>query len=275
MIVNELEKMIIISKKENKNPIMVVAMAGTTLYGAYDTIDEINNICKKYKLWLHVDGGWGGSLIFSRRYKYLFNGIQHADSITWNPHKMLQIPFQCSILILKNKNIAKKCNFMNVEYLFSNDKFYDTALDTGNKYVQCGRRVDIMKLWIAWKTRGEDQFEKDIDKIMDLSMSFRNKIRSNKNFKLINLKPQCTNICFWISDRFDNNQYLSAITKNIKKIMIENGEMMISIQSLTTKTTVLPNFFRIVFINPLLEDIDINIVRDMLLSYLSISLKSK
>ncbi|HKL39565.1 MAG TPA: pyridoxal-dependent decarboxylase, partial [Cryomorphaceae bacterium] len=67
-------------------PFMVCSTAGTTETGSFDAIDEISDLAKKYGLWHHVDGSWGGSLILSKKFQPLFTGLERADSFTWNPH---------------------------------------------------------------------------------------------------------------------------------------------------------------------------------------------
>ena len=64
-----------------------------------------------------------------------------ADSISWNPHKMLGIPLQCSMLLTRHVGLMKAAHGVAAPYLFQKDKFYDTALDTGDSSLQCGRKV--------------------------------------------------------------------------------------------------------------------------------------
>ncbi|RYP55442.1 hypothetical protein DL769_010170 [Monosporascus sp. CRB-8-3] len=78
---------------------MVNATARTTVLGAYDPFREIGAICKEFRLWFHADGSWGGVVAFSARQKYKLSGVEPAYSITFNPHKMLNIPITCSFLL--------------------------------------------------------------------------------------------------------------------------------------------------------------------------------
>lgn len=61
--------------------------------------------------------------------------------MAWNPHKMLGAPFQCSLFLVKGKNILLEANCAGARYLFQQDKHYDVAWDTGDKSIQCGRKV--------------------------------------------------------------------------------------------------------------------------------------
>lgn len=116
-------------------------------------MQEIADICKKYDIWLHVDAAWGGGLIFSQKHRGKLNGIERADSLVINPHKLLAVPQQCSILLVKNKGILYQCHSQGAEYLFQRDKYYDKSYDPGDKYLQCGRKCDVFKFWLMWKAK--------------------------------------------------------------------------------------------------------------------------
>lgn len=103
MIPEDLEKKILEAKAEGKTPYFVNATAGTTVFGAFDPIDEIADICQKYNLWMHVDGAWGGGALLSKTYSPLLKGVERADSMTWNPHKLMGVPQQCSLVFTKHK----------------------------------------------------------------------------------------------------------------------------------------------------------------------------
>lgn len=123
------------------------------MLGAFDPLIEIADICQEFGMWLHVDAAWGGGLIFSRRHSVLLRGIQRADSILFNPHKLLAVPQQCSLLLTRHQNIFKQAHSKQASYLFQKDKFYSTDLDVGDKYLQCGRRPDVLKFWFMWQAK--------------------------------------------------------------------------------------------------------------------------
>ena len=237
-------------------PLLIVATSGTTVLGAFDNIANISVIAKQYNMWLHIDAAYGGSVIYSMSNKHLLNGIYDGDSITWNPHKALRVSLQCSLFMTKSKDILKNALGTSAEYLFS-EKPYDSSFDTGDKYLQCGRKVDILKLWSAYKTRGENEFGLDIDVCFNLSKLFASKVDSHPNFKLV-MHPISTNVCFWWIKKnviYEPND-LNKLTLEIKKKMLFKGEMMISFQPLSCWK--LENFFRIVFIKSELTPNDLD-----------------
>lgn len=131
----------------------IFEILGTTVLGAFDPLIEIAEICQDLKIWLHVDAAWGGGLIFSKKHCGLLRGIERADSILFNPHKLLAVPQQCSLFLTKHDNILTKAHSKGATYLFQKDKFYSAELDPGDKYLQCGRRADVLKFWFMWQAK--------------------------------------------------------------------------------------------------------------------------
>uniref|UniRef100_A0A8C7T500 Glutamate decarboxylase 2 n=1 Tax=Oncorhynchus mykiss TaxID=8022 RepID=A0A8C7T500_ONCMY len=199
MIPADLERKILEAKQKGFVPFFVSATAGTTVYGAFDPLIAISDICKKYQVWFHVDGAWGGSLIMSRMHKWKLDGVERSVlKLTWNPHKMMAVPLQCSALLVREEGLMQNCNQMHACYLFQQDKHYDLSYDTGDKALQCGRHVDIFKLWLMWRAKGTIGFEAQIDKCLELSEYLYNKIKDREGYEMVfNGKPQHTNVCFW------------------------------------------------------------------------------
>nr|XP_039266619.1 acidic amino acid decarboxylase GADL1-like [Styela clava] len=266
MIVSELEKEIQKAKNEGAIPIFVVATAGTTVLGAFDPFNEIADICEKHGIWMHVDGCWGGSLMLSKKYKHICNGIERSDSLAWNPHKMISMPIQCSLLVTKHEGLMSKAHGLDVPYLFQPKKPYDVKYDVSRDLIQCGRRADAFKLWLAWKARGDEGFEKHVDKAMENAEYFLELVKKRDNFRLVTQQPKLTNISFWFippslrnqkeDDEFWEKMHLVAPT--IKTRMQKDGTMLVGYQPLES----LVNFFRMIVINNRVTHEDIEFVLD-------------
>lgn len=86
---------------------------------------------------------------------------------------------------------------MSAEYLFMTDKQYDISYDTGDKVIQCGRHNDIFKLWLQWRSKGTEGFERQQDRLMDLAQYQVRRIKEQSDrFHLI-MEPECVNVSFW------------------------------------------------------------------------------
>lgn len=250
MDVNHLRQEIERAIKENAKPIMISATAGTTVLGAIDPLDDVADVCQEFGIWMHVDAAWGGGILMSHKYRTLLKGIERADSVTWNPHKLLAVPQQCSTFLLRDENILLQANSASATYLFQKDKFYDPKWDVGDKYLQCGRRADVLKLWLMWQAKGTTGLEKHVDTLYSNAEYFTELIQKREGFKLVLDKPEFVNICFWYippslrshQDDEDYHEKLNKVAPKIKERMIKSGSMMITYQPLGK----LPNFFRLV-----------------------------
>ncbi|XP_009892866.1 PREDICTED: glutamate decarboxylase 1 [Charadrius vociferus] len=259
----DLEAKILEAKQKGYVPLFVNATAGTTVYGAFDPIQEIADICEKYNLWLHVDAAWGGGLLMSRKHRHKLNGIERANSVTWNPHKMMGVLLQCSAILVREKGILQGCNQMCAGYLFQQDKQYDVSYDTGDKAIQCGRHVDIFKFWLMWKAKGTVGFENQINKCLELAEYLYTKIKNREEFEMVfEGEPEHTNVCFWyippslrgMPDCEERREKLHRVAPKIKALMMESGTTMVGYQPQGDKV----NFFRMVISNPAATKSDID-----------------
>jgi sulfinoalanine decarboxylase len=139
MNTNLLEQKIIEDISFGYVPLMIISTSGTTQLGSFDNLEINGLIAKKYNLWHHVDGAFGGITIFNDKQKYLMNGIKKCDSLTIDLHKILSIPISSSLLLMNNYDL--KLLDEDAFYLFSNEN------DLGRKSIQCARRNDALKMW--------------------------------------------------------------------------------------------------------------------------------
>ncbi|XP_041914605.1 glutamate decarboxylase 1 isoform X3 [Alosa sapidissima] len=267
MIPAELESGIVTAKAKGLVPFYVNATAGTTVYGAFDPLDDVANICDRHGLWMHVDAAWGGGLLMSKRHCAKLNGIDRASSVTWNPHKMMGVPLQCSAFLVRKKGILQECNQLRAAYLFQPDKHYDVSYDTGDKTIQCGRHVDVFKFWLMWKAKGSEGFESQINRCLDNAEYLYDKLEGRADFKLLfKSKPEHSNVCFWYLPQsvrsmpagLERNNKLHTVAPKIKAKMMEEGQTMIGYQPLEDKV----NFFRCVFSNPATQREDVDFLLD-------------
>ncbi len=150
------------------HPFFVNATAGTTVLGAFDTIEPLTDICKKNNIWLHVDGAYCGSVIFSSTYKHLVKGLEHTDSFSVNAHKMMGTPLTCSIIVTRHKKHLNNSFSNDAAYLYQTD---GDDYNLGKTSIQCGRRNDALKFWTLWKSVGTIGLEKIVDQQFQLADS--------------------------------------------------------------------------------------------------------
>lgn len=211
-----LENAIVESIQRGETPFFVGATCGTTMLGAYDPLDQLATICKKHQIWLHADGSFGGSLILSKKYNQLMNGIDQVDSFAWNPHKLMNIPLICSVILVKKKGLLQhNITDINTDYIFHD---IDQIEDLGKKSIQCGRRVDAVKLWFAWKYFGLDGYEQRINNIIEMAAYAVEIIQANPKLELMSERQSFT-VCFrYIPDEADDvNVFNLALRESLRK----------------------------------------------------------
>ncbi|KAJ1519611.1 hypothetical protein ONE63_004885 [Megalurothrips usitatus] len=249
MIPSELERLILERKARGDIPFFVNCTAGTTVLGAFDPIEEIAAICQKHNCWMHVDAAWGGGLLLSKKYRHpRLTGIEKADSVTWNPHKLMGTLLQCSTIHFKEDGLLISCNQMSADYLFMQDKLYDVRYDTGDKVIQCGRHNDIFKLWLQWRAKGDEGFERHMDHLMELSQYMVRRIKEQPDKFELMMEPELVNVSFWyVPTRLrsmpagpERENLCGQIAPILKSRMMQSGTLMVGYQPLDHR----PNFFR-------------------------------
>lgn len=262
----DLEAKIVQAKSQDAVPFFVNATAGTTVQGAFDPLNRIADISERNGMWMHVDAAWGGSVLFSKKHKHLVAGIERANSVTWNPHKMLLAGLQCSVVLFRDTtNLLMHCHSAKATYLFQQDKFYDTSLDTGDKSIQCGRKVDCLKLWLMWKAIGTHGLSERVEKAFALARYLVEEMEKRDNFKLV-CKGPFVNVCFWFippslrgkENSADYQESLSKVAPVIKERMMKRGTMMVGYQPMDGHV----NFFRMVVVSPQLTTKDMDFFLD-------------
>lgn len=173
-------------------PSIIVATAGTTVLGSFDPIAQCAQIAKDFNTWFHVDASFGGSAAMSSTHRHLLDGVDQADSVAWNPHKVMGVPLSAAAFITSKPGLLRQSLDETADYLFQGD---DDAYNPGTRSIQCGRRNDALKVWAAWKHHGDDGYQCRIDHLMSLTKHCTDRIKSCKNLKLTS-EPEFVNVCF-------------------------------------------------------------------------------
>ena len=167
-------------------PAVVIATSGTTVRGAFDPLEEIAAICTEHDIWMHVDAAVGGSLLLHPTERAKLAGIQHADSVTWDAHKMMGVPLTCSALLVRDREVLVRNLSEAAEYLFQVD---DDHLNPGRRSIQCGRRNDTLKLWAAWKFLGDEGWEARLERQLELARYLAARVEERPEFELCEQPP--------------------------------------------------------------------------------------
>lgn len=200
----ELAELIAKARSEGKTPFYVNATAGTTVLGSYDPFTKISAVCKREKIWMHVDASWGGSVVFSAAQRAAkLQGVHLADSVTVNPHKMMNVPVTCSFLLGPDMRVFHAANRIDAPYLFhggdDGDADDEQVWDLADLTLQCGRRGDALKLALSWVYYGPSGFERQVDHAFDMASLLAAEIdKRATSFTLVSENPPpCLQVCFY------------------------------------------------------------------------------
>lgn len=215
MIPKSLHQQIKIDIEEGLHPFFVNATAGTTVLGAFDDIKAIHEVTKNFKnLWLHVDGAYCGSVLFSDSYSHLLDGVEHADSFSFNAHKMLNVPLSCSIIVTKEKHNLKHSFACEADYLYQTD---GDDYNLGKTSLQCGRRNDALKFWTLWKSVGTKGLASMVDHQFNLAEVARDYVENHPDYELYSYADSIS-ICF---------NYKNVDPKDLCNSLYEDGKLMV------------------------------------------------
>ena len=231
MVPEKLEEQIIEDLSKGFIPIYVNATAGTTVLGAFDPIDKIADITEKYKIWLHVDGAYCGSVIFSDTYKHLIFGIERSNSFSYNAHKMLGTPLMCSLILVNDKKYLNHSFNQEVSYLYQTDS---DDFNLGKTSLQCGRRNNALKFWTLWKSVGSNGLNQIVDHQFELADVAREYVRNHADYTLYSFDDTIS-ICF---------NYKNIDPEILCNALYENQIMVVGFGSFNKNT-----FVRLVTVN--------------------------
>ena len=198
------------ARQAGRAPFAVIGTAGTTVTAAFDDLGPLADICQREDLWLHVDACYGGSALFSPSQAWRLGGVERSDSVVWNLHKMMGMTQQCTALLVQDPTQLAACFAAGADYLFQADKL-NGAYDTGDRTFMCARRVDVLKLWLTWKARGDDGFAARVDHAVAMADHTRRRIAASDRTFVPVVTGDFTNVVFaWVPPRLRSSVPIDA-----------------------------------------------------------------
>jgi aromatic-L-amino-acid decarboxylase len=168
-------------RKEFK-PLAVVATVGTTSTASVDPVREIAAVCTEHQMWLHIDAAYGGGLAVVPECNWVTDGFDLGDSIVINPHKMLFVPFDFSVLYVREIERLRRVFTLVPEYLRGDAAGAEiNYMDYG---IQLGRRFRAIKAWMVWRTFGREGLAARIREHLRLAQLFTTWVKEDARFEL-------------------------------------------------------------------------------------------
>jgi aromatic-L-amino-acid/L-tryptophan decarboxylase len=163
----------------------ISATLGTTSTASVDPLPRIAQIAAREKTWLHVDAAYAGPATLCPEFRWLWDGIEAADSIVVNPHKWMFTPIDCSVLYTRKPEVLRETFSLVPEYLRTPDSAEINYMDYG---LQLGRRFRALKLWMVMEHYGLERLRNVIRDQIGFARRLADELRKRDDVEL--LAPQ-------------------------------------------------------------------------------------
>ena len=186
MRVDELERAITADEQAGLRPFLVIATAGTTNTGAVDPLREIAGICDAHDLWMHVDGAFGASVLLTR-YRDMLDGIELADSLTWDAHKWLFQTYSCGMVLVRDARDLLRSFATHPEYLkdLEESAAEDALINPWELSPELTRPARGIKLWFTLQVMGADGMARSIEHGFDLARWAEDELRRTPGAEVV------------------------------------------------------------------------------------------
>lgn len=210
-------------RRRQETVMAVVANAGCTATGSIDPLQPIGEYCRTHKLWLHVDGAHGASALLSERYRNLLQGIELADSIVWDGHKLLYMPATVSAVLFRSAPDSFLSFAQQASYLFQSDDPDTEACNVSYRTLECTKRMMALKLWAAFSLYGVEGLATLIDEAFDKARLFAAMLQEHPDFELL-MVPQTNIVCFRHLAQGLSGEALDRHQAELRKAIVESGQ---------------------------------------------------
>jgi aromatic-L-amino-acid decarboxylase len=192
-------------RQAGKTPAFVCATIGTTSSNAIDPVRAIGEICRREKIWLHVDAAMSGTAALCPEYRWTHDGVELADSYTFNPHKWMFTNFDCNVFYLADRKALIDTLSVLPEYLRNQATETGAVIDYRDWHIQLGRRFRALKLWFVIRHYGVEGLQHHIREHVALAQEFVSWVAADKDFEIAAPHP-LNLVCFRHKGGDERNQ---------------------------------------------------------------------
>jgi L-2,4-diaminobutyrate decarboxylase len=226
----------------------IIGSAPCTATGAFDDLEKIARFAKEKDIWFHVDGAHGGAAIFSPKYKTLLKGIDQADSVVIDGHKMMMMP-TITTALLYNKSAHTNVTFsQKADYLLTESELEDWC-NSGKKTFECTKTMMSIHWFTMLKLYGENVFDAYVTHLFDMGSQFAEIIKEHSLFELA-VAPMSNIVCFKYMDNSKSIKAQNNQNEAIRQALLEDGEFYI----VQTKLKGI-HYLRVTVMNPFTTEI--------------------
>ena len=182
-------------RKRGLKPFFVSATVGTTSSNALDPLGAIGTICAENHLWFHVDAAMSGTAALCREFRYIQDGIEFADSYTFNPHKWMFTNFDCNCFYVADRKSLIDSLSILPEYLRNQATASGEVIDYRDWHIPLGRRFRSLKLWFVIRHYGIEGLQFHVRRHVELAQRFLQWVQRDERFEVAAPAP-LNLVCF-------------------------------------------------------------------------------
>ncbi|WKB80704.1 aminotransferase class I/II-fold pyridoxal phosphate-dependent enzyme [Cellulophaga lytica] len=221
----------------------IVGSAPSTSTGIFDDLEAIATFSKQKNIWFHVDGAHGGAAIFSKTYKHTVKGIEKADSIVIDGHKMMMMPALTTALLFKDGNTSHTTFSQKADYLLEESKEEDWY-NIAKRTFECTKTMASIHWYTILKTYGEEIFDEYVTTLYDLGQQFAEMVTATPNLEIA-IQPASNIVCFrYVSPKLSEKE-TNTLNEKIRQTLLEKEEFYIVQTKLKGK-----HYLRVTIMNP-------------------------
>jgi L-2,4-diaminobutyrate decarboxylase len=240
---DELQLTIDALKAQDLLPIAIVATAGTTDHGAIDDLQRVVKIAKNCGCWSHIDGAYGGALMLSEKHRSRLQGIQSADSVSIDFHKLFYQTISCGALLIKDK-INFNSLLHHADYLNREDDELPNLVD---KSIATTKRFDALKMFMTLKAVGAETLGTMYDDLLALTEQVAYLIKQNSKFELC-CEPLLSTLLFRLSEQGElTDCAFNQLHQTLRLQLLTSGDAVIAETKVDGKV-----FLKFTLLNPCL-----------------------
>jgi L-2,4-diaminobutyrate decarboxylase len=241
------------ARAAGRRALAVVATAGVSSTGAFDPLGAAADFCAEHGLWLHVDAAHGASAALSGKYRGLLAGIEHADSVVWDAHKLLALPAPATAVIFRRAADGYAPFAERASYLYAPGGEERRWYDFGTRNLECTKRMMSVTLYLVLASLGTDALGAYVTGRFDLARRFAERLRAEPDF-IVACEPSCNIVCF----RYEPaGADADALQDRIRARLLAEGEVFVSRTTLAGRP-----HLRVTIMNPLTTEEDLGVLVD-------------
>jgi L-2,4-diaminobutyrate decarboxylase len=236
-------------RAEGRTILAVVASAGSTATGSIDPLEAIADLCGEERLWLHVDAAHGGAAALSDRLRPSLRGIERADSVVVDAHKMMLLPAVITFVLFRDGKRSYETFAQQASYLFSGEERKEEWWDLAKRTLECTKRMLGFMVYGALRLHGTDLFAGYVERMYDQARRFAGHLASRPGWELAT-EPESNIVCFRFAPASVADP--DAFQDRVRERIVHDGSFYLVRARLRGKT-----YLRCTIINPLTTDADL------------------